>query len=683
MARASPASDGRMDGQEAVGVTTASQPEMLATAQAAMARHEWRKAYEALSAADARTELPPEGLELLAESAWWTGQLPAAIDARERAFAAATRQGDVTSAVLAAINLAQNNLLRMSIPVADAWLKRADQLLSGVEENEGHGWLAAMRAFYGSLTGDTDLAFSAASSALEIGKRLGKRDLVAFALSEKASILVARGEVEEGLALADEATMAALTGELEPHIAGGVYCATIEACSMIGDFNRAAEWTEAQDRWCRREGINGFPGMCRLFRSGVKTLRGSWPEAEAEARVASDELRGYIPAAAGIALYQIGEIRLYRGDLPAAEEALRGANRLGQDIEPANSLLLLAQGKQEAAAAAIRLALEEPGRQASWMVPPGSDAHRLKLLPAQCQIALGVGDLQTAALAADALELLADRFQTLPAQASAKTARGAVEAAQGNPAVGAQKLREAIGLWSELRAPYEAARTRVILAQAYLADDAPDRATLELRTARDSFEELGAALDLRRTDESLAGFGGEAAAVGSGRARTTRAFMFTDIVDSTRLAETLGDEAWDKLQRWHDRVIRTAAAEQGGEEVKATGDGFFLAFADPGNAIAAAIAMQRRLAAHRDEEGFAPPVRIGIHQAEANRVGLDYAGTGVNQAARIGAAALGGEVLVSAATLASARHTFSESAKRTIELKGIAAPVEVVSVDWR
>jgi class 3 adenylate cyclase len=159
--------------------------------------------------------------------------------------------------------------------------------------------------------------------------------------------------------------------------------------------------------------------------------------------------------------------------------------------------------------------------------------------------------------------------------------------------------------------------------------------------------------------------------------------MFTDIVDSTRLAETLGDEAWDKLQRWHDRVIRTAAAEQGGEEVKATGDGFFLAFADPGNAIAAAIAMQRRLAAHRDEEGFAPPVRIGIHQAEANRVGLDYAGTGVNQAARIGAAALGGEVLVSAATLASARHTFSESAKRTIELKGIAAPVEVVSVDWR
>ena len=132
-----------------------------------------------------------------------------------------------------------------------------------------------------------------------------------------------------------------------------------------------------------------------------------------------------------------------------------------------------------------------------------------------------------------------------------------------------------------------------------------------------------------------------------------------------------------------DRAIRAAVAEQGGEEVKATGDGFFLAFADADNAVEAAIAIQRRLAAHRDAEGFAPEVRIGIHQAEANRVGLDYAGTGVNQAARIGAAADGGEVLVSAATLTGARRSFGEAGRRTLELKGISTPVEVVSVQWR
>ena len=72
--------------------------------------------------------------------------------------------------------------------------------------------------------------------------------------------------------------------------------------------------------------------------------------------------------------------------------------------------------------------------------------------------------------------------------------------------------------------------------------------------------------------------------------------MFTDIVDSTRLAETLGDEAWDGVIRIHDRTVRAAVAEQGGEEVKATGDGFFLAFADVDQAIEAAVTIQRRLA---------------------------------------------------------------------------------------
>jgi len=660
-----------------------SDPDIVANAQAAMARHDWRGAYDTLSAADASSSLPPSGLELLAEAAWWTGQLPVAIDARERAFAAATREGDYQAAVAAAIALGRDNLLRMAVPVANAWLNRAAKMLEGSVENEGHGWLAAARAFAATLVGEMDVALEQATLAHEVGQRLGLPDLVAFALGEKAATLVARGDVDEGLAMADEAALAALTGTLEPQIVGGVCCATIEACSSIGDIKRAAEWTEAQDRWCRREGIAGFPGMCRLFRSSVKSLQGLWPQAEAEARVASTELLGYFPAAAGAALYQIGEIRLNRGDLPAAQEALLAANRHGEDIEPANALLLLAQGKPEIAAAAIRQALEAPSRQPSWIVPPGTEAHRLKLLPAQVHISLAVGDMETAERATAELERLALVFHTLPSKAAAKTARGALEAARANATQAAQILHEAIGIWSELQAPYEAARARVLLADAYVAEGSPERAALELRTARDAFEELGAALDLQRADAALARLGEAAAPVATARARATRAFMFTDIVDSTRLAETLGDEAWDKLQRWHDRVVREAVAQQTGEEVKSTGDGFFLAFADADNAVAAAIEIQRRLAAHRDAEGFAPQVRIGIHAAEANKVGLDYAGSGVNQAARIGAAADGGEILVSATTLAAARRPLGETGRRTLELKGISQPVEVVSVAWR
>ena len=116
--------------------------------------------------------------------------------------------------------------------------------------------------------------------------------------------------------------------------------------------------------------------------------------------------------------------------------------------------------------------------------------------------------------------------------------------------------------------------------------------------------------------------------------------------------------------------------------VKHTGDGFFLAFGDASRAIEAMIAIQRRLAAHRAREGFAPTVRIGVHAAEASRSGTDYVGTGVSLAARIGAAASGSEILVSRATLDAARRSFAVTAERTLELKGIAAPTDVVSIGW-
>ena len=662
----------------------APQTSVMDTARAALDRHEWRSAFDGLSAADAESPLAPEALELLAESAWWTGQLPVAIEARERAFAGAIKVGDMQTAVVVAIFLARDSILRLSVPLAQAWIKRAEQMLEGLEENPGHGWLAVMKANIASVAGNNEESIAQAVRAQEVAERLGLPDLKALAMAARAAGLLARGDVEEGFALADEAAVAAISGELEPAVAGGVFCATIEACAAVGDVRRALEWTEAQDRWCKREGINGFPGMCRLFRSDVKRLHGAWPEAEAEARLASTELRGYIPGAAGLALYQVGEIRLRRGDLPAAEEALLGAHALGQDTEPMLSLLRLAQGKTAAAADSIQRALTEPGRP-SWRAPTDSAVYRLALLPAQAEILVASGDVKGARAAADELTTLAERFKTPAVRAGAASAEGIVALAEERISEAGERLRQAIGLWSGIDAPYEAARMRLALAGAYRAEKQLDRAAIEARTARDAFERLGAAMDLRKADAVLNELAGAADAMplGTATTRVERVLMFTDIVDSTRLAETLGDEAWDGIIRWHDKVLREAAAEQGGEEVKATGDGFFVTFADPDQAIEAAVTIQRRLAEQRRSQGFAPTVRIGIHQAEVSRVGLDYVGTGVNQASRVGAAAEGGEILVSATTFARVRHSFTETARRTVELKGLSAPVEVVSIAWR
>jgi class 3 adenylate cyclase len=661
-------------------------PSPVEQAMAALRRHAWREAFEILSRADADGGLAPAELDLLAQAAWWTGQLPLAIEVRERAYGGAVRSGDTQAAAMSAIGLARDNLFRNDAVVAGAWLNRAGHLLEKAPEGIGHGYLAVIRGFRAALTGDVEGSLAEASRAVEIAERFDSRDLHAVATSEKGFALIVGGSVDEGLALIDEATVAAVGGELEPSAAGGVCCTSIEACAALGDWARAAAWTEAQDRWCRREGINGYPGMCRLFRSEIKQVRGAWLEAEAEAQQASVELEGFMPAAAGNAFYRIAELRLLRGDLPAAEEAIVRAHALGRDPEPVLSLLRLAQGRPDAALAGIRQALDEPSPAPNWRAPPGSPLHRLPLLRAKVEIAVAAGDLASATSAADELDEIGERFGGEFVTASAGSARGMVLLVTGDAAGAVQVLRSAIAAWNQLGGRHEAARARALLADAHAATGNAEHAMLELHAARGTFEELGAAPDLHRTDARLAELQQATGSVAEPRPtgeRVARTFVFTDIVDSTRLAEALGDEAWARLVRWHDSVVRSVVAEHGGEEIKATGDGFFLAFADAGSAVDAAVTIQRRLRDQGQEHGFAPALRIGLHTAEASRSGLDYIGLGVHYAARIGAAAQPSEILISDASLDGLNRTVALAGRRTLQLKGISEPVPATSVDWR
>jgi class 3 adenylate cyclase len=162
--------------------------------------------------------------------------------------------------------------------------------------------------------------------------------------------------------------------------------------------------------------------------------------------------------------------------------------------------------------------------------------------------------------------------------------------------------------------------------------------------------------------------------------RVLKTFMFTDVVGSTNLVEVLGDEAWDTLLRWHDTTLREVFTAHQGKEISTTGDGFFVSFDSPDVAVAAAIAIQRRLAEHRATHGFAPQVRIGLHASDATRVGGDFHGRGVHEASRIAALGGGGDIVASVATVGEATRT---SDRRTAALKGLEDPIDVVNVDWR
>lgn len=640
--------------------------DLLDIARRAAGSHAWRETYRAYSELGDAQELAADDLERYAEAAWWTGRLDEAIRLRERAYNAYSVAGDKSGAARMALTLAWDYEGRGAFSVSHGWHANAERLLEGLPESPEHGRLLLSNALTALFAeGDLERAESIFGSAYELAQRVGDRDIQSLALSGKGRARIKAGRVEEGLALLDEATASAVSGGLRPHATGLVYCLTISSCRDLGDYRRAAEWTEAANRWCDQLDVTGFPGACRIHRAEVMRLRGDWPAAEAQAQAACDELEDFDRSITAGGYYEIGEIRRRRGDFAGAEEAFRTANELGSDPQPGLALLRLAEGKVDAAVAGITRTLQDTVDQLT----------RLRRLPAQVEIALAADDLATARVALKELEGIVDSYKigerrAVAFDATINVATGQIQLAERDWDGAAASLQRAREEWREVGAPYETAQARLLLGVAYRRRGDEHAATVELEAALATFERLGAKLDEERAKELL------------GRLAARRTFLFTDIVDSTKLLETLGDEKWRRLLARHDEVVRERILESGGEVVKKTGDGFFASFESPKGAVEAAIGIQRALA----DEIVAPDVRIGAHAGDAFRTGADgadYGGQGVHLAARVGAAASAAEILVSRETLEGVGHTFRLSEPRELALKGIDRPVDVVSVDWR
>jgi len=645
--------------------------EALIQARAAAAEHRWHDALELFSTADAASLLTPGDLDQLGDAAWWTGDMTSAIAAQERAYAGHIAASEPARAARTALQLASEHGHRLESAVASGWVSRAQRLLEGTPEAHAHGLLERARRNAALNRGNLEEALEHANRVFEIGTRLADRDLIGLGMEDKGAVLVQLGRVEEGMALLEEAMVAAIGDELSPRAAAIVYCNATIACEDVADYRRAADFSEAAKRWCERQQISGFPGMCRVRRAEITRMSGAWEEAESEARLACDELRGFNLAYAGEGFYQIGEIRLRLGDYGAAEQAFAEAHELGRDPEPGLAMLRLAQGRTDAARSLLREALGDPA------VTP---LERARLLPAIVEAAAAAGDVEQARDAAAEMTGLAERYGTHALRAAAADAAGRAALAGSNVDAAVESFRQARRIWQELQAPYEAARARAWLGRALIAGGRNDAAEQELRSAIAAFERLGAEPDLKAAHAELERI--EGASAGERAAgKTQRVFMFTDVVRSTDLIEAIGDEAWSALQRWHDDTIRHLVIEHHGEILDHAGDGFFIAFADADRAIEAASAIRRTMRDHRRDHGFAPAIRIGLHAAEATKSGSGYSGRGVHIAARIAALAEAGETLASEDVLAATKRGSPHGPLRSEQLKGIRAPVRLASID--
>ncbi|MFL5736824.1 MAG: hypothetical protein ACJ76P_05750 [Actinomycetota bacterium] len=277
------------------------QPSELTAAQQALADHRWNDAFDLLSSADAENPLPPEELRALAEAAWFTARADVAVELKERAFKGFLDRGDRVPAAATALDLSYEYSLKRMGSIAGAWFARGERLLEDEPESFAHGYLALARSQAAEHRGDVEAAVALAEQALDIGARFGQTDLQAWGLIQRGTLLIKSGRTDEGFSSMEEATIAAVNGELSPFVAGVAYCSMIAACRHTTDYRRASEWTEAAHRWCERQSINGFPGVCRVHRAEIMALQGGLERAEEELQQATREIAMYnaTPSARG------------------------------------------------------------------------------------------------------------------------------------------------------------------------------------------------------------------------------------------------------------------------------------------------------------------------------------------------------------------------------------------------
>jgi tetratricopeptide (TPR) repeat protein len=470
-------------------------------AREAVSRYAWREGFDLFAAADAVAPLAPDDLDDMAECAWWIGKMRHCIALRERAHAAYLKDGNVRRAARIALELADHRGDLGEASDAAAWRQKAARLLENLEECAEHGWLLMLGAKAQMDGPDLAPVIAQVDEAKQIAARQGDRDLFALCHAFQGLTMVHAGDVDGGLPMVEEATEGAVSGELGPRATGWIFCMMISVNAQLADWQRAGHWTEAAKRWCDRQAINGFPGVCRVHRAEIMRLRGALSEAETEARTATVELGSFNLMFAALAFNELGEVRLKLGEIDAAEEAFRQASEMGVTPQPGLALALLQRGKAQAAAGSLRRALA-----GSAMAP----LDRVKLLPAQLEVALVLQDIETARSVAAELEEIAASHSSPALRATADAAAAAVGLADGALGPAVEAATHARRLYDEVDLAYESARVSQLLGQIYQAQGDAELARVEVSAALATFERFGAVPDANRARALLAGPGDQA-----------------------------------------------------------------------------------------------------------------------------------------------------------------------------
>lgn len=466
-------------------------PADVASGYDALARGAWADARVAFTAALERTE-SPEALEGLGLAAWWLDDVTTTFDARRRAFRRYRASGDRRGAARVATALGWDHLLAGDHAVCRGWLQRAHRLVDDLGPGSEAGWLAIFDAHLAlNVDHDAQAAERASVRAASLGRDLGEVDLEMLGLAYQGLTLVTRGAVGDGMKLLDEATAAALSGEItDPDAAATCCCALISACELVYDYPRAAEWChrlrEMAEGWSYRLMLSA----CRTLYAGVLVWRGRWVEAEAELLTALRSLEASRPGEAAETVLRLAQLRCRQGRFEEAAALFARTEESPLQMQgstPAlegRAELMLEQGQARAAGDLAERYLRAVG--------PDSRMDRAGGLELLARARALTGDLADAQGAASELTELAGRVATEPIQGAACMSAGAVAAAHGNAEAARRRFEDAADHYQRSGGVFHAARARLELSRTLTVLGRDAEAVTEARAAYRVFRELGA-----------------------------------------------------------------------------------------------------------------------------------------------------------------------------------------------
>lgn len=456
---------------------------------------DWVAEYAALSAAEPE-HLPPADIERLAVAAAMLGRDDEAVRRREQAFEAYLERGELDRAAECGFWLTFHFDNHGEHGQASGWAARISRLLDHAPQriaNRLDQRAAVVAMFSGDPAAGLPIFERSAEAAVECD------DLDGFVLAGlgRGRCLAMLGRQRESVEVYDEVMVHVLAGRVAPQVTGLAYCAIVAVCMEWFDLRRAQEWTQTFSGWVAREtGMVAYRGTCLVHRAEILQVGGAWLDASMEADSACEVLAEAGGRGIGEAHYRVGELARLRGRLSAAEEAYARAAAAGHEVQPGLALMRLAQHRIDAARAGLDRALAEGA----------GPRLRAPLLAARVEVAVAAGDVEEAHARADELADLAATVSSDYLGALAEHAAGAVLLEEGDAAAALRHLRRAWTLWQECEAPYECARTRLLVARACGVLGDTDACRMELAAARAVLEALGAAPDLvGLCDEPVAG----------------------------------------------------------------------------------------------------------------------------------------------------------------------------------